>query len=237
MNSSRVAEWPEQGSGMAGMCLYANDIDEKKAASYAGNWGADELQVADVSEVAPDDLPAMAGLAWASFPCQDLSLAGGGSGLQGERSGTFWPFWCLMEALSAEKRAPTVIVLENVCGALTSHKGKDFKAIGKAISDTGYRFGAVIMDAVHFVPQSRPRLFIVAVRKDIDIPDTVMLNRPDEQWHSGALIGAYQRLSKPYQDNWVWWNMPQPPARGDISEKAQADLIAKTPNAGLQDRF
>ena len=213
------------GLGEGWQCLYANDIDEKKAASYAENWGTDELQVADVSAVTTDDLPEMAGLAWASFPCQDLSLAGSGSGLEGERSGTFWPFWRLMEKLRAEARAPTVIVLENVCGALTSHKGKDFEAIGKAISDTGYRFGAVVMDAVHFVPQSRPRLFILAVQENADIPGTVTLNGPDNQWHSGALIAAYERLSNPYRDNWVWWSIPKPPTRAAVL----SDLIEAEP--------
>ncbi len=213
------------GLGEGWRCLYANDIDEKKAASYEQNWGGDELQVADVSAVTTDDLPETAELAWSSFPCQDLSLAGSGSGLGGERSGTFWPFWRLMEALKEEERAPTIIVLENVCGALTSHRGRDFEAIGKAISDTGYRFGAVVMDAVHFVPQSRPRLFIVAIQGDIKLPDTVTLDRPDEHWHSRALIGAYGRLSKPYQDRWVWWSMPKPTARNTVL----GDLIEEEP--------
>ena len=68
-------------------------------------------------------------LAWASGRCEDLSLAGAGAGLQGERSGTFWPFWKLMMGLAADERAPRLIVLENVCGALTSHGGRDFSAL------------------------------------------------------------------------------------------------------------
>ena len=213
------------GLGEGWRCLYANDIDSKKAASYAQNWGDDELQVADVNAVTTDDLPGRADLAWASFPCQDLSLAGNYSGLKGERSATFWPFWHLMEALKAEERAPTAIVLENVCGALTSHKGKDFKAIGKAISDAGYWFGAVVIDAVRFVPQSRPRLFVVAVQESVDIPNTVTPGGPDDQWHSRALIGSYERLSKPCRDTWVWWHLPQPQPR----ETALAHLIEEDP--------
>ena len=131
-----------------------------------------------------------------------------------------------MEALGVEGRAPVAIVLENVCGAITSHRGKDFEAIGKAISDAGYHFGAVVMDAAHFVPQSRPRLFIVAVQENIEIPDTAMRDGPDSQWHSGALIGAYERLPKPYRDGWVWWNIPKPPARTTVL----ADLIEEEPS-------
>ncbi|MBZ9566361.1 DNA cytosine methyltransferase [Modicisalibacter tunisiensis] len=63
-------------------CLFANDFDPKKAASYALNWGNDHLHVGDVAKLTTDDLPGRPDLAWASFPCQDLSLAGGGAGLK-----------------------------------------------------------------------------------------------------------------------------------------------------------
>ena len=159
------------GLGPAWSCLFANDIDQKKAASYTRNWGDSEFRLADVAELTTTNLPGVADLAWASFPCQDLSLAGSGAGLCGERSGAFWPFWSLMKSLRAENRAPSVIVLENVCGALTSHGGEDFAAIGAAIVEAGYRFGALVIDAVHFVPQSRPRLFVIAVTEERPIPE------------------------------------------------------------------
>ena len=213
------------GLGQGWRCLYANDIDEKKASSYALNWGDAELQVADVNAVTTNDLPGTADLAWASFPCQDLSLAGNYSGLKGERSGTFWPFWNLIIELEAEQRPPKAIVLENVCGALTSHKGKDFTVIGKAISDLGYKFGAVIIDAVHFVPQSRPRLFLLAVRECVDIPATLTIDGPNDQWYSKALIGAYERLSESCQDYWIWWSLRSAPPRDTVL----ADLIEEEP--------
>src|SRR5215831_9731675 len=79
------------GLGPGWSCLFANDIDAKKGASYAANWGNAHLSVEDVSNITTEQLPGNADLAWASFPCQDLSLAGDGAGLKGERSGTFWP--------------------------------------------------------------------------------------------------------------------------------------------------
>ena len=94
------------GLGDHWRCLFANDIDRKKAATYSRNWGADGLLCDDVRNVTTDNLTGVADLAWASFPCQDLSLAGGRAGLKGERSGTFWPFWGLMTGLAAESRAP-----------------------------------------------------------------------------------------------------------------------------------
>lgn len=59
--------------------LFANDIDPKKAESYRLNWGGKELVLEDVAKVEPEQLPGRADLAWAPFPCQDLSLAGVGA--------------------------------------------------------------------------------------------------------------------------------------------------------------
>ena len=122
------------GLGTNWQCVFANDFDRKKAECYVRNWEADHLHVKDVRDVVVSDLPGEADLAWASFPCQDLSLAGNGGGLKAERSGSFWPFWHLMNDLGRENRSPKIIVLENVYGALTSHNGRDFSALCSSVS-------------------------------------------------------------------------------------------------------
>lgn len=71
------------GLGEGWECLFANDFDAKKAASYRENWGAAGLHVGDVGRVSTAQLPGRADLIWASFPCQDLSLAGAGAALSG----------------------------------------------------------------------------------------------------------------------------------------------------------
>jgi DNA (cytosine-5)-methyltransferase 1 len=151
-------------------------------------------------------------------------VADTGEGLKGDRSGTFWPFWKLMRALATEGRPPRMIVLENVCGALTSHEGKDFAAIGAALASGGYQFGAVVMDAAHFLPQSRPRLFIVAVRSTLPVPGLIA-DGPIAPWHPSALIVAHEKLSKRAKAAWTWWRLPPPPARNT----AFSDLIEATP--------
>ena len=146
------------GLGSAWRCTFANEWCEKKAASYRANFhGAPELAVCDVASLSARDLPGTPTLVWASFPCQDLSLAGARAGLRGNRSGTFHPFWRLIECLTQEGRGPTVIALENVTGTLTSHGGRDFRFIIERLASAGYLVGALVIDAVHFVPQSRPR--------------------------------------------------------------------------------
>lgn len=151
------------GLGAGWECLLSNDISPMKGAVYAENYGADDLVIGDIYELKAAELPGNADLAWGSFPCQDLSLAGAGAGLQGDRSGCFWGFWKLVQGLSTAGRKPPLVVLENVYGALTSHDGADFEAIIKAIVEEDYTAGALVVDAVHFVPQSRPRVFILGI--------------------------------------------------------------------------
>lgn len=220
------------GGGMARLglggqwtCRFANDMDPKKADSYRRRFGDKQMHVQDVARVTVDDLPETATLAWASFPCQDLSLAGHGNGLSGKRSGTFWSFCKLMSSLHKAGRAPSMIVLENVCGAITSSGGKDFAEIAEAITGIGYRFGALVMDAVHFVPQSRPRLFIVAIASGVQVPEGIIRPGPSALWHPRNLIEAKFKQTKKIQDNWIWWNLPAPSERKTVF----ADLIEEQP--------
>lgn len=221
------------GLGVGWRCLFANDVDAKKTATYARNWGAEHLLCDDINHVTADQLPGFADLAWASFPCQDLSLAGNGAGLDGERSGTFWAFWRLMQDLADESRAPSTIVLENVCGTLTSHGGRDFKAICRALRDGGYRYGPLVIDAAHFLPQSRPRLLIVAIRNDMIVPDGLARLVPDDIFHPRSIRVAANQLPVALQEHWIWWNLPTPQPRtigfSDLFEEEPEDIDWHTP--------
>jgi DNA (cytosine-5)-methyltransferase 1 len=213
------------GLGDEWECLFANDFNEKKRAVYEANWGKDHFVPGDLGKVELGQLPGQPDLAWASFPCQDLSLAGNRAGLKGKRSGTFWAFMKLMQQLRAEGRKPPVIALENVCGAITSHGGKDFEAIITALATEDYRVGAMVINAVHFVPQSRPRLFVVAVDEALHIPAALNGDRPTAIWHPKAITQAYSRLPEELQNKWVWWSVRPPEARGKTLE----DIIEEQP--------
>jgi len=215
------------GLGPGWTCRFANDFDPKKGAAYRENFGGAELKVGDVRAVTPADLPGVADLAWASFPCQDLSLAGVGAGLRGERSGTFYPFWDVMTALIAEGRAPAIIALENVCGALTSHGGKDFEAICRTYADAGYRAGALVINADLFLPQSRPRLFVVGVRADVAIPPALLVESAMEPFHPKALRRAVERLPEDLRAGFLWWDLPLPKPR----PLSLADVIEDEPDS------
>jgi DNA (cytosine-5)-methyltransferase 1 len=221
------------GLGASWRCLFANDFDQMKVETYQANWGAGDIRQGDVARLTLSDLPAgSVDLVWASFPCQDLSLAGSYQGLGRERdrvstrSGTFWPFWKLIRSLAQDGRAPQAIVLENVYGCLTSRQGKDFASIASALAELEYTFGAAVIDAVHFVPQSRPRLFFIAFRENQVIPASLIAGGPQESWHPAALVQAHAGLAPAAKRNWIWWNIPQPPARNAVF----ADLVEETPS-------
>jgi DNA (cytosine-5)-methyltransferase 1 len=210
-------------------CLFANDFDAKKVESYTLNWGEGEIRLGDIRKIETSSLPQTADLVWASFPCQDLSLAGGGAGLRGNRSGTFWPFWKLVQDLKGEGRAPTTVVLENVCGTLTSHGGKDFEAICTALTEEGYLVGALVMDAVNFVPQSRPRLFVVGTLQSKTCMQSKIASTPQGPWHTKTLISAVDKLPEEVRRSWVWWHVPAPEPR----VKNFSDIVeTSAPNEG-----
>lgn len=230
------------GLGEGWRCLLANDNDAKKAESYVANFGGEHFDGRDVHALTPADLPERADLAWASFPCQDLSLAGQRMGLgagaspranRPGRSAAFYGFWELMCALDDEGRAPRLIVLENVIGLISSRGGADFAALCALLASRGYRFGALEVDAARFVPQSRPRLFVVAQKADGPLDPALVypedaLSIPSP-FHSPAIRRAAELLEPEVAQHWVWWRLPEPPAR----EAHLGDLLETRPDKSL----
>ena len=217
-------------------CLFANDFDPHKAAGYAANWGDDHLTVGDVWKVAPDQLPGRADLAWASSPCQDLSLAGLRAGLSGARSSAFWGFWRLIETLDRSGRGPRTIVIENVAGLLTSRGGADFNALCETLARQGYRFGALEIDAALFTPQSRPRLFVVATR-ETPAADLVR-SGPAAPFHGRRVIDAHARLPAAARAAWRWWRLEPPPGRNhDLAAMLEPDAQAQWLRQDQTDRL
>ncbi len=223
------------GGGMARLglsnnwkCLFANDFSPMKCSAYRANFEEhSELYEGDIRALASNDLESGAFLSWASFPCQDLSQAGKGGGLEAERSGTYWHFLSLMNGLGENR--PKLIVLENVVGMLTSKQGDDFRTLLESLKESGYLFGALLLDAVYFLPQSRPRVFVVAIDKRLGIPYDRTLLGPVGFGHSNRIISAFNKLDSSLKENWIWWKMPVPPKR----KSNLIDLIEREP-VGVQ---
>lgn len=204
-------------------CVWANDIDPRKGAVYAENFPpASDLDLRDVADVDPARMPSGAYLAWASFPCQDLSLAGWRRGMSAERSGTFWAFWRIMRDRFDAGDRPPIIVVENVAGLLY---GQNFVGLAEALAALGMQFGPLLLDASLFLPQSRPRVFIVAVDRRVNSEPFIEHLPSSRPWFPPAVAAAHASLPRSLSDLWRWWRLPIPPA---MSRQVE-DLIEDSP--------
>jgi DNA (cytosine-5)-methyltransferase 1 len=212
-------------------CVYANDISEKKEEMYRDEFPdaayfhrEDIWKAGDVLR----HITERASLATASFPCIDLSLAGHMRGLEGKHSGTLFGFIEVMRRLKEGGLMPPAVMLENVTGLVTGKGGSDFRRTCRAVADLGYYLDALVVDAKHFVPQSRPRLFIIG---------TLPENTPSDVQTGDAWVAEMSRrngaVGKRLYDamkatelstGWVAHRLPPlPPVKNNIASFIDTD--------------
>lgn len=198
--------------------VWANDISEQKAAVYEANLGDDHFVLGDINDINGRDLP-FAHLSWASFPCQDLSLAGSLGGIHASRSGLVWEWLRILDEMDS---MPKILLLENVAGLLSTDKGNNYRVLHMALVERGYDCGAIMLNASHFVPQSRPRVFVIAVKRGCPIPKEITGSEPN--WlHNKAAADLGKSLP-----GWIWWKAEKPARRHEslkdiVDEKAVFD--------------
>lgn len=184
--------------------VFANDIEPVKHRLYSANFEDDDFRLGDVRDIKGGDVPDI-DLASASFPCTDLSLAGNRAGLKGAESSMFWEFARVLDEMG--RRRPQAVLLENVLGFATSHGGRDLEAAVVELNRLGYSCDVFVGDAKWFVPQSRPRMFIVGL---IDPPQGA------EAWGPSTM-----------RPEWVWrFKFEHPDARMHAYPFAEAPRLA-----------
>ncbi len=219
-------------------CALANDIDPMKCAVYADNYSSKGLVEGDIRHLDPDLLKQPIDLFWASSPCQDFSLAGKGRGLAGERSGVF-DVWADKVAQAVKDGfAPRIIAFENVTGLVTRKSGADFTHVLNRLVRMGYSTGVLEIDASYFVPQSRPRVFVVALRKDLRV-DHLVQAEPEGVFHTRKIVKFYENADKALRDSWLWLKCPPVAHRNTelidlIDEEPDTPWLSKREIARLQ---
>jgi len=195
--------------------VWANDIDSAKARAYIQNFGAADFRHDDVRNVRGCELPSI-DVATASFPCTDLSLAGSRGGLDAPESGMFWQFARVLDQLAHLR--PPLVLLENVLGFATSRGGSDLVAALATLNRLGYWCDILTVDARWFVPQSRPRMFIVGSVKPLE-PLGLSPGHPARPaWIAG--------LARSHPDLLLHsWPLPLPPSR----TTELADVVERLP--------
>jgi DNA (cytosine-5)-methyltransferase 1 len=206
-------------------CVYANDISRQKRELYQARFPeGDHFHLEDIweTERVLSRIPGRPFLATASFPCQDLSLAGHYRGLEGEHSSTFFGLAQVLEGLG--DRQPMVVLLENVGGFITSNGGQDFAAVAQTLAGMGYWLDAFVVDAKDFVPQSRPRVFIVGVKEGNHPPGATCgpgLLTPTSL-RPARMVKLMGKVMLP--TGWMIHNIPAPPPRGlDLADVIDLD--------------
>jgi len=190
--------------------VFANDVDDTKAAIYRDNWGSRELVVGDIRDLTGGDVPDV-DLATASAPCVDFSLAGRRAGLNGNRSGVLYDFCRILGEMG--DRAPRTIMIENVPGLLTVHGGRDYRRVTTELRNLGYGTDCLCVDAAAFVPQSRRRIFIIGTRGWTPLLPPPPARRAtlrlydivsdDDEWWSPRRLEAFLDSLSPHQSRRV----------------------------------
>lgn len=200
---------------------FANDIDRRKFDIYNGHFGdaVDHFLLSDIRDVEVESVPRVE-LATASFPCTDLSIAGGRRGLNSGESSAFWAFAELLKRMGADR--PPLVLLENVTGFLTSHAGRDFRNAMQALNELGYGVDPFVLDAKWFVPQSRPRLFVVG---RLGAEARVPLRLTPTPLRPSALCAAVLENQRTIQ--WTIFDLPHPPEKSTLR---LADVIESIPH-------
>lgn len=205
---------------------FANDIDPQKEEIYRANFpdAGKHFLLSDIHDLSASEIPIVA-LATASFPCNDLSLAGGREGLEGKNSSAFWGFIKTLREM--RRRRPPMVLIENVPGFLTSRDGRDFEDAMLALNDLGYAVDPFILDAASFVPQSRQRLFVVGTKvKDSDAE--VVAERFFESRVRPAALADFI-FSHP-DINWRISRLPDPPRCGMRLDDIVEELPSNSPD-------
>ena len=155
---------------IGGRCIFTSEWDKYSQRTYRTNFPDDSHEIAgDIRSAASEDVPRH-NVLLAGFPCQPFSLAGVSKknslnrphGFACETQGTL--FYEVARILAHHR--PEAFLLENVKNLVSHDKGRTFKVIRKVLTeDLGYSISWRVIDARHWVPQHRERIFIAGFRE------------------------------------------------------------------------
>jgi DNA (cytosine-5)-methyltransferase 1 len=188
--------------------IWANERDKYACEIYRKNFGTKELCEQDITKVSTDDIPT-SDILCGGFPCQPHSLAGKREGFQDERGEVFYEIVRIAKA-----KRPTILLLENVKGLLSSEQGKAFGTILEELGNIGYWCEWQVLNSKHYgVPQTRQRVFIVGHNRErctrqifpIRTNDSDVIQQESENSKRSQVAWALR--SRDYKDatNFVYW--------------------------------
>ena len=147
---------------LGGKCIGFSEIDSKVISVYKDNFVTDdELEIGDITKAKESTY---ADILLGGVPCQSWSIAGRMKGFEDPR-GKLW-----LDTINYTKQAqPKAFVYENVKGLADPRNKSNLDLIISEFDNLGYNLYYQVLNAFDFgLPQSRERVFIVGIRKDLD---------------------------------------------------------------------
>jgi DNA (cytosine-5)-methyltransferase 1 len=151
--------------------IWSNDIFKEACESYRFNIGS-HIYEGDISQLDKNIIP-KADVVIGGFPCQDFSVAGKRQGITVKRGRLYLEMQDVIRYV-----APRMFIAENVEGLINLEDGLILKTIKKDLSNIKrdnkdtirYNVSHILLNAADYgVPQVRKRVFIVGIRKDLNI--------------------------------------------------------------------
>lgn len=152
------------GFAQAGFKIsWAVDNDPDSVKTYRANIG-DHGVLGDILSVDFLGLDRPDGVI-GGFPCQGFSVANTGRSVDDSRNTLYRSFVAAVSQLQ-----PKFFLAENVKGIMSLGKGEVFRHILEEFEEAGYICRFSLVNASHYgVPQSRQRVLILGIRKDLGI--------------------------------------------------------------------
>ena len=141
--------------------IWANDNDGDSVKTYELNFGK-HIVLGGIENIPSSEIP-YADVVIGGFPCQGFSMANMKRSSNDNRN----KLYLEMKRIISDKK-PKIFLAENVKGILSLNKGEVFKMILKDFSDVGYNCKYALVNAADYgVPQTRQRVLIIGIRKDL----------------------------------------------------------------------
>jgi DNA (cytosine-5)-methyltransferase 1 len=155
--------------GIGGRCIFSSEKDPHSQKTYRA-WFGEAPQNEDITTISAAEIPDHDVLA-AGFPCQPFSIAGVSKkkslgrahGFKCETQGTLF----FNVASIIEVKRPPIVLLENVKNLQSHDSGKTWRVIRQTLEELDYKVFSKVIDAVHYVPQHRERIYVVCFDRKI----------------------------------------------------------------------
>lgn len=139
-------------------CVLTCELDKFCKTTYTSNFH-DKRWETDITKLDPSSVENF-DILCAGFPCQAFSLGGKQAGFDDVRGTIFFNIADMLQV-----KRPKMALFENVKNLRSHDKGRTFKVIQAKLDSLDYHHHTILINAQHFVPQKRERIYIVCADK------------------------------------------------------------------------